>query len=420
MIVSELYNIFKKSPTICTDSRNIIPNSIFFALKGENFNGNKFAEKAIQDGCNFAVIDEQEYLSDKCILVEDVKEYLQKLATYHRNQVNIPIVGITGTNGKTTTKELIHTVLSSQYNCYATKGNLNNQIGVPLSILEINDSHEIAVIEMGASEIKEIEKLSNIAQPTSGIITNIGKAHLEGFGTLKGVIEAKTELYKFIENQQGIVFVNSENDLLLEESKSIKRITYGKNSNADYNSKIINKFPFISLQKNQLIINSKLIGSFQCYNILAACAIGNYYNISDENLKKSIEKYSPKNNRTEIVKTSKNYIILDAYNANPSSMKSMIDSFIELKKENKLCILGEMRELGEYSEQEHNALFKMMRESEIETIFIGEEFLNISSKNIYKNTAEFLENIKKVNTKNRTILIKGSRGIKLEELVEHL
>ncbi len=420
MSIQALYNLFKNSSAICTDSRNIISDSIFFALKGEIFNGNKFAEQALIEGSKYAIIDEEEYKTERCILVDNVKECLQELAKYHRKKLNIPVIGITGTNGKTTTKELIHSVLSSQYNCYATKGNLNNQIGLPLSILEINNKHEIAIIEMGASEIGEIENLSRIAQPSSGIITNVGMAHLEGFGSFEGVIQTKTELYKYIKENKGLLFVNSEDEILINKSMDIKRITYGIKSNSDFKSCITNMFPFLSLQIGNTSIHSNLVGEFQFYNILAACVIGDFYNINVDNLKKSIEEYHPKNNRTEIVETDSNYIILDAYNANPSSMNSMIDSFCKLEKERKLCILGEMRELGEYSDEEHTILVDKMKDLKIESIFIGEEFLNISTKNTYKNTQEFLKEIDRFDIKDRTILIKGSRGIKLENLLKSL
>ena len=420
MNISELYKLFLKHSVICTDSRSVIRDSIFFSLKGENFNGNKFAKQALKNGCRFAVVDEEEYYIDGCILVKDVKVTLQKLATYHRKQLSIPIIGITGTNGKTTNKELLHCVLSSQYNCYATKGNLNNQIGVPLSILEINNTHEIAIIEMGASEIGEIEKLSNISQPNTGIITNVGLAHLEGFGNLKGVVKTKTELYNFIEKTNGTVFVNSEDRILLEKSNKIKRVRFGKGTTADFNAQLIEEFPFISIKIGDTSINSNLIGEFQFYNILAACAIGNFFGITTENLKKSIEIYKPKNNRTEIVETNKNYIILDAYNANPSSMNSMIESFSKLERNRKLCILGEMRELAEYSKKEHISIIEKMTKLDIETIFIGEEFTKISDINSYKDTVEFLKEKDKFKLNNRTILIKGSRGIKLEDLIKHL
>ena len=420
MNIPELYKLFLKNPVICTDSRSIIPDSIFFSLKGENFNGNKFAKQALDKGSRYAIVDEKEHYTQGCILVKDVKEILQKLATYHREHLSIPIIGITGTNGKTTNKELINCVLSTQYNCYATKGNLNNQIGVPLSILEINNTHEIAIVEMGASEIGEIEKLSNIAQPNTGIITNVGLAHLEGFKSFEGVIQTKTELYNFIEKTNGTVFVNSEDKILLEKSDKINRVLFGKDKTADFNAKVTKEFPFVSVEIDKTLINSNLIGEFQFYNILAACTIGNFYGINTDNLKTSIESYIPKNNRTEIVETENNYIILDAYNANPSSMNSMIESFSKLDRKRKICFLGEMRELGEYSNKEHISLIDKMAKLDIESIFIGEEFTNISNINTYKNIREFIVEKEKFTLKNRTILIKGSRGIKLENLIDYL
>ena len=421
MSISELYDLYLHFPNICTDSRKVVSNSIYFSLKGERFNGNKFAKQALDSGCKFAIIDEKKYFTKGCILVPNVKACLQQLATFHRDQLSIPIIGITGSNGKTTTKELIHSVLSIQYNCFATKGNLNNQIGVPISVLEINNNHEIAVIEMGASEKGEIEKLCNIAKPDTGIITNVGLAHLEGFGSFQGVVQAKTELYNYIKKNKGIIFVNSEDKILLEKSKEIKRKLYGKSKSSDFSSKIIQEFPFISLQIGETSINSNLIGEFQFHNILATCIIGDFYKIGTNKLKVAIENYKPTNNRTEIVETNKNYIILDAYNANPSSMNHMIESFCKLKKNNKLCILGEMRELGEYSKKEHLSLIqKMKKEEEIETIFIGKEFTKVSNENTFINTDDFLENIGKYNLKDRTILVKGSRGIKLENLVDYL
>ena len=420
MTISELYKIYEEFPVICTDSRNIQKNSIFFALKGENFNGNKFAQQAIKDGCKYAIIDDDQYNDKHCILVHDVKSTLQELAEFHRNQINIPVIGITGSNGKTTTKELINSILSSEYNCYSTKGNLNNQIGLPLSILEINKAHEIAIIEMGASEIGEIKNLCRIAKPTSGLITNIGKAHLEGFGSFEGVIKAKKELYHYLQENNGMQFVNRNDDLLILKSNEGKRITYGKESNSDFIAKLTSSFPFISIKIKDTEINSNLIGEFQYDNIVAASCIGDFYNISYNNIKESIKEYIPKNNRTELIETENNNIILDAYNANPSSMESMIESFIKLDKPNKMCILGEMRELGKYSEDEHQKLINRMEISGIESVFIGEEFLNLTNKNIYLKTSELIDNITNYNLKNRTILIKGSRGIKLEDLMKHL
>jgi len=419
MEIDKLYKIFLNHPNITIDSRSIKKNSIFFSLKGNNFNGNKFARESLNNGCKYAIIDEKKYLNKNCILVKDTKETLQKLAAFHRKKLNIPLIGITGTNGKTTTKELVSKVLSSKYKCYSTDGNLNNQIGVPISILEIRQDHEIAVIEMGANKIGEIKNLCKIAQPEAGIITNIGKVHLEGFGNYNGIIKAKTELYDYLYLKKGIVFVNNDDKLLIEKSSKLNTYSYGNEINSSIKSEKKEVFPFLKLKIDNTLISSNLTGEFQYYNIMAACAIGTYYNISINKIKKSIESYIPKNNRTEIVKTKKNFIILDAYNANPSSMSIMIDSFQKLNKKNKLCILGEMRELGKYSEEEHNKIYNKLVDIGIETIYIGDKFNNIT-ENHYANIEDFILNMDKYNLTNRSILIKGSRSVYLEKVVSFL
>mgnify|MGYP006161343423 CR=1 FL=1 len=418
MNIKNLYLIFKQHPSICTDSRKITKGAIFFALKGENFNGNKFALKAIQDGCSYAIIDEKDYdTHQNTILVDDALATLQKLATYHRAQLNIPVIGITGTNGKTTSKELIKEVLNSQLKTYATKGNLNNHIGVPLSILEINKQHEIAIIEMGANHEGEIAFLCDLAQPTFGVITNIGKAHLEGFGNFKGVIKAKSELYNYIQKNVGTLFVNSEADLLIELANNISKVTYGKNG--DYTGAISESAPFISVVFQDEKIQSKLIGDYQFYNIMLAICIGNYFNISLNNIKKAVEEYSPTNNRSQIVKTNSNTLILDAYNANPSSMSAMLYSFAEQTYENKICILGDMLELGEHSRKEHLKIISLCQKLHLDVIFIGEEFAKLNY-NAYSTTDKFSLYLENNPIENTTILLKGSRGIALEKLVELL
>ncbi|MBT5750900.1 MAG: UDP-N-acetylmuramoyl-tripeptide--D-alanyl-D-alanine ligase, partial [Flavobacteriales bacterium] len=344
MEIKEIYSLFQEFSAISTDSRKITKGAIFISLKGDNFNGNKYALKAILDGCSYAIVDEKEYdVHQNTILVNNGLKTLQDLATYHRNQLNIPLIGITGTNGKTTSKEIIHAVLSSKLNCYATKGNLNNHIGVPLSLLEINKQHKVAIIEMGANHQKEIEFLCNIAQPTYGVITNIGSAHLEGFGSLQAVIDTKKELYEFISHNKGHLFINSDDEQLLSLSNGIMQTQYGKSE--DITALANDKTPLLSIKYNNEIINSHLIGDFQFSNILLAICVGNYFNISTQNIKKSIENYIPTNNRSQLVKTKTNTLILDAYNANPSSMKAMLNSFANQKYKNKLCILGDMLEL---------------------------------------------------------------------------
>ena len=418
MEVKELYALYKQHYAICTDSRKIRNGAIFISLRGENFNGNKYALKAIQDGCSYAIIDEKEYHVNKnTILVNNALKTLQDLATYHRSQINIPLIGITGTNGKTTSKELINAVLNSELSCYATKGNLNNHIGVPLSLLEINEEHKIAIIEMGANHQKEIDFLCNIAQPTFGIITNIGSAHLEGFGSLQGVIDTKKELYEFINFNKGHLFVNAGDELLLSLSKGISQITYG--TSGDIFGLINDITPLLSIKYNNEIINSHLIGDFQFDNILLAICIGNYFNLSNENIKKSIENYIPTNNRSQLVKTKKNTLILDAYNANPSSMKAMLSSFANQEYKNKLCILGDMLELGGESNKEHLDVIKLTNQLELNCIFVGEIFHSLT-KNSFKNKQELVKHIQGNNIHKRTILLKGSRKIGLEQLIKNL
>ncbi len=418
MKIKEIYTLFQQHSTICTDSRKITNGAMFISLRGENFNGNKYALKAIQDGCSYAIVDEKEYdIHQNTILVNNALKTLQDLATYHRNQLTIPLIGITGSNGKTTSKELINAILSSELSCYATKGNLNNHIGVPLSILEINKKHKIAIIEMGANHQKEIEFLCNIAQPTFGVITNIGSAHLEGFGSLQGVIDTKKELYEFINYNKGHLFVNAGDELLLSLSKGISQITYG--TSGDIFGLITDITPLLSIKYNNEIINSHLIGDFQFDNILLAICIGNYFNVSTQNIKKSIENYIPTNNRSQLVKTKKNTLILDAYNANPSSMKAMLSSFSNQEYKNKLCILGDMLELGRESNKEHLDIIKLTNQLELDCIFVGEIFHSLT-KNSFKNKKELVKHILRNNIHKRTILLKGSRGIGLEQLIKNL
>jgi UDP-N-acetylmuramoyl-tripeptide--D-alanyl-D-alanine ligase len=428
MNIKDLYSIYLENPIICTDTRKIQKGSLFFALKGESFNANQFADKAIAEGCSYAIIDEKEYkTSEKHILLTDVLTCLQELATYHREQLNIPIIGITGTNGKTTTKELINSVLSSKYNTYATKGNLNNHIGVPLSLLSINKKHEIAIIEMGANHPKEIAFLCNIAKPNYGIISNIGKAHLEGFGSFENLKNTKKELYDFIEDNGEMLFVNKDNTLLNELSSQIKRYTYG-NENADSKGRFTQASPFLIIElvspKGILYIKTKLIGAYNFENVLAAATIGRFFNIDDLEIKKSLEAYIPSNNRSQLKKTDNNILILDAYNANPTSMAASINSFKNIQAENKTIILGDMLELGKDSYKEHEEIIKLIENNSFKNIFlVGKEFFMHEcpkSFNKFERTADLLAFLKENIIVNHSILIKGSRGIKLEDCIELL
>jgi len=415
---SDLYKIYLKNPNICTDSRNIISGGIFFALSGEHFNGNKFALEAINKGCSFAIIDDKKYNSKpNTILVENVLKTLQDLAKIHREKLTIPVIGITGTNGKTTSKELIKNVLKSCMNCYATKGNLNNHIGVPLSILEINSRHDIAVIEMGANHKNEIDFLCNISKPTHGVITNIGKAHLKGFGDYDGVLKTKNELYNYIKHNNGMLFVNKDDEQLVNLANEISQENYGHKSNLEL--RITSNKPFINIKWGEYILKSNLIGEYQYYNIALAVCIGKHFKISNEKICIQIKKYKPKNNRSQVINTKNNVVILDAYNANPSSMKAMICSFANQNYDNGLLILGDMLELGAYSINEHNLIISICKKLKLNFILVGEEFSKVH-KDSLEGVEELCEFVKKNPINNKTILIKGSRGISLELIVPFL
>ena len=419
MKISELYKIFKNYPTITTDSRNIKKDSLFFALKGDNFNGNKFAKDAIRKGCRFAIIDEKEYkIDEKYILVDDSLKTLQKLASLHRDNLNIPIIAITGTNGKTTSKELITACLSSELKTAYTKGNYNNHIGVPLTLLEITNKHEIGVIEMGANHKNEIKFLCEIAKPNYGVITNIGKAHLEGFKSLDGVKETKKELYDYIKENNNLIFINNDDKVLNQISEGIKSITYGKSG--DIIGSEVNKSIYTEILYNKKTIKSNLLGDYQFYNIMLAIAISIHFKIDEKNIIKALQSYHPKNNRSQIIQGDHNLIILDAYNANPSSMNKMIHSFYKMKKENKVCILGDMAELGKFSEKEHNEIIELINYLKIPTFYIGKEFYKSTSTNSFKNIIDFRDFLKGSPIKNSVILIKGSRSQKLENIVDLL
>ncbi len=415
MKVENLHKLFLKSFLVDTDTRNIRENSIFFALKGDNFNGNKFAEQAIKSGASFAVIDDEQFkISDKFILVDDVLITLQNLANYHRDYLNIPILALTGSNGKTTTKELINAVLSSKYITTATKGNLNNHIGVPLTLLSMNKDTEIGIVEMGANHHKEISFLSNMTNPDFGYITNFGSAHLEGFGSLEGVIKAKSELYDFLRNNEKKVFVNSSDDIQLENTENINRIIF------DDSLKFIEANPFVKLLYKGIEISSKLIGSYNYTNIAAAITIGDYFDVSKEKIKQAIESYLPSNNRSQIIQTKTNKIILDAYNANPTSMKAALDSFKLLNSPNKVVILGDMFELGTYSDIEHQKFADYLSNAGFDKVLLlGDNFYKTKTQSLkFSNFNDLKNYLVKNSIKDSTILIKGSRGIALERVVE--
>ncbi len=435
-----IYELFAQYPHISTDTRKITPGSLFFALKGDKFDANAFAAKAIEAGAAYAVIDNPAYqLNDQYILVADVLTALQDLARYHRKQLHIPIIGLTGTNGKTTTKELINAVLSQHYKTLATAGNLNNHIGVPLTILTIDNTHEMAVIEMGANHQKEIALLCSIAQPTHGLITNVGKAHLEGFGGFEGVKKGKGELYDYLEATKGTLFINSGNlDLVtMKAQRNIADVyEYGAFKSINFVSGSITKnAPYLSLawdrhngsESNH--IATQLTGAYNLDNILAAICIGVYFRETDEEINSGIEGYNPKNNRSQIVQTATNTLICDYYNANPSSMAVAIENIGKIDADRKVLILGDMFELGDEAAAEHQAIIKKAMETEVANrIFIGKEFLQASMVHgpwsmdekpvFYASAEDAIEELKAHPIKNSTILIKGSRGMALERLVE--
>jgi len=430
MNIQDLYPIFLKSSGVTTDTRNAIENSIFFALKGETFNGNKFARQALENRCAFAVIDEKEYaLDDRYILVTNVLETLQELAGYHRNNLRIPVIAITGTNGKTTTKELIAAVLSKKYKVAFTQGNLNNHIGVPLTLLSINRTHEMAIIEMGANHPGEIKILAEIAKPDFGIITNIGKAHLEGFGSFENVIKTKTELYHYLKTQNGKVFYNRDNEILDEyvQRLELDSISYGRKSNHLYGELLSSeKFLEADIFVDGLIkrICTNLVGGYNLENVLAAISIGKYFKVDLEYLISAIEDYKPKNNRSQFVDTDKNSLILDAYNANPTSVDAALRNFESLHLDHKCVILGDMKELGSESLVEHEKIIKYLENTNFDIkVLIGEIYSSLKTATDilrFKDVNEFNGWLSENPIINSTILIKGSRAVKLEEIVKNL
>lgn len=425
----ELYGLFLKHPLISTDSRSIIPGSLFFALKGEHFDGNQFALEALHNGAEYAVTDNPDIPAhERIVFVNNVLDSLQKIATVHRKQITAQVIAITGSNGKTTTKELIGRVLGSTYNTTITQGNLNNHIGVPLSILTIKKDTSFAIIEMGANHPGEIEALCRIARPHYGIITNIGKAHLEGFGSIEGVIKAKSELYRFLKNHQGIAFYNIDNDLLTNLSAGTERISYGLNLPAFYQGTIINTEPFLTLKWSTStqtgIINTSLLGEYNGENIMAAIAVGLHFNVDPDKIENAIASYIPANNRSQIIQTKLNRVISDAYNANPSSMSAAISHFSQMKTSSKMLILGDMMELGDFSFDEHRKILSQIRQSNIEwVVLVGEMFCKVANggkETCFKDTKDAEAWLKNQSVENMTILLKGSRKMQLENLRKYL
>lgn len=415
MNIKDLYTLYAANFLVDTDTRNIRKNTLFFALKGENFNGNKFAEEALKKGASYSIVDEEQYVTNsKIILVNNVLETLQNLANYHRKKLGIPIISLTGSNGKTTTKELINAVLSQQYTTTATVGNLNNHIGVPLTLLSMTPKTEIGIVEMGANHHNEIAFLSKITEPNYGYITNFGKAHLEGFGSVEGVIEAKSELYEFLQQHHKTIFVNPFDEIQLQKTAKANRVFFDKSIT------FVEVNPFVKLLYNEQEIQSNLIGKYNFNNIAAAISIGKYFNVSTKNIKKAIENYTPTNNRSQVIKTQQNHIILDAYNANPTSMKAALENFSLLKAAQKTVILGDMFELGASSLEEHQQIANIATNFHFKNIYlVGKNFYNTTTNAIkFLTFKELKEHIQQTNITQNYILIKGSRGMALERILK--
>ena len=425
MTIEELYQIYLTYPTIETDTRKIKKDNLFFALKGPNFNGNNYAKEALNAGASYCICDERTNMEDtRIIFVDDVLNTLQQLAKYHRMQFNIPFIAITGSNGKTTTKELVHEVLTSTYKCYTTKGNLNNHIGVPLTILSIKKDAEIAVIEMGANHQQEIESYCVYTMPTHGLITNCGKAHLEGFGGEEGIKKGKGELYNYILHTNGTIFINNDYEYLHQMSVAIKnKISYGT-ADATYvgEAKAGGHFLEVSIKKGADIENIKtqLAGNYNLPNVMSAVCIGKYFDVADDKIKKALESYTPTNSRSQLLQKDTNTILLDAYNANPSSMKVAIENFAEMEGENKVVILGGMMELGEESLPEHANLVELLAKySWKQVVVAGKDFMNLPLNILhFDNALEIAAWFKEQRFTNTTILIKGSRSMAMEKVLE--
>lgn len=434
MTIDALYALYEQHSTICTDTRKITTGSLFFALKGPNFNANAFAADALEKGSSFAIIDDASFKKDdRYILVEDVLTTLQELAKYHRKQLNIPVIAIVGSNGKTTTKELITSVLSKQYTVLATPGNFNNHIGLPLTLLMLNKTHQIAVIEMGANHVGENAELCEIACPDLGLITNNGKDHLEGFGSIEGVAQSNSELYYYLLKHDGHAFVNANDEWLMRmASRLTKKTTYAANDDhrkatadcAGIASSLRPEIQFTYTSKsveNSPIISSCLSGDYNFDNIMAAVCIGDHFGLSAELIQQGIESYEPKNNRSQVIRKQTNTVYLDAYNANPSSMEASLRNFAAMPFAHKVAIIGDMFEMGEYAAQEHANMITICKQLDLEEVWlVGEEFSKQQANGMkqFKTTEEVVAELTKNPLQHKNIFMKGSRGMKLESLVE--
>lgn len=427
MDIAKIHSLFLNCKSVSIDTRKIQSNSLFVAIKGDRFDANTFAAEALGKGASYVIIDnESYYIDERTILVKDSLSALQELAKFHRRYLGLPIIALTGSNGKTTTKELIQVVLAKKYRTKATVGNLNNHIGVPLTLLSFNKETEIGIVEMGANHKKEIEFLCEIAKPDYGYITNFGKAHLEGFGGVAGVIEGKSEIYKYLSQNDKLAFVNLEDPIQVERTNDLKTFSFGVNrNNADVCITSIKANPFVVISYSDVVISSHLIGIYNANNLNAAISIGKFFEVDDLSIKAALEGYVPENNRSQMLTRGTNQIILDAYNANPSSMAVAIENFLQLDGSNKLMILGDMFELGAESKKEHHEIVdSLLKEKEVRCYFVGEAFYLSKVDNpqfkFYESFDSFSTSVKDVDIENYTILIKGSRGMALERTLDFL
>lgn len=435
--IEDLYSLFKECSGICTDTRKSVDGAMFFALKGDRFDGNDYAEKALEAGAKYAIVDRSSLngvtrgKTRKCLLVENVLETLQQLAAYHRSQFDIPVLGITGTNGKTTTKELISAVLGKKYNVLFTQGNLNNDIGVPLTLLNISSKTQFAVIEMGASHPGDIARLVKIADPTCGVVTNVGKAHLQGFGSFEGVIKTKGELYDYLRQKGGVTFYNSDNPHLCKMVKSRPGLVARPYGTTVLNASVENpspEHPYLTLNVAERgVISTKLTGRYNADNVLCALFVGEYFGVVPKKVISAIESYDPSNSRSQFVRTTENSLIVDAYNANPTSMAAALASFKEIEFPEKTIILGDMLELGDSSVEEHKSILKSAVDITSSIFTVGDEFARATSEMHLTGTVKNFPTVEDLKEyldyaplKGRTILVKGSNGTHLQDIVNSL
>lgn len=424
--IEKIYELYKKAYTVTTDSRTITPGCVFVALKGEHFDGNDFALKVAEEGIAACVIADRQDLPkrDGLFVVEDSLKALQELAKLHREKLGLPVIGITGTNGKTTTKELVSAVLAKKYNIVFTQGNFNNQLGVPLTLLRIKPGTELAVVEMGASHPGDIDELTNLGEPNYGIITNIGRAHLRDFGGYEGVIKTKNEMYQYIAANKGLLFVNKDNELLMGLANNINKVTYGTCTDADTQGKMLSANPYLSVEWNGHKIDTQLVGDYNFENVMAAICIGTYFKVAANDIVEALSNYCPTNNRSQVVETCKNRVIMDAYNANPTSMSHAIKNFRNICKNDNMLILGDMRELGEESEQEHKNILELLKELRFENVYlVGEEFSRVSENSgfsTFNDVEALIQHLASHPVSGKDILVKGSNSVHLNKTIDSL